>query len=141
MGRIERLPAVIFDIDNTILYHTNRSPFDWSDLSGDKLIKEMYDLMLMYYKNDYKIILLTGRPESVRLNTEKWLINNNVPYDMLLMKQNDPYEKGFISKQKELDKLKQCFDVKFAYDDDTKCAEMFKDNGIITFQPINYKFR
>ena len=38
MGRAKRIPAVIFDIDNTILYHTNRSPYNWSDLSGDKLI-------------------------------------------------------------------------------------------------------
>ena len=54
MGRIKRIPAVIFDIDNTILYHTNRSPFDWSDLSGDTLIEGMHNLICMYYDYDYK---------------------------------------------------------------------------------------
>mgnify|MGYP000213911485 CR=1 FL=1 len=49
--------------------------------------------------------------------------------------------KNYVSKQNELNKLIPYFDIKFAYDDDTKCAEMFKSNGIITFQPINYKFR
>ena len=37
--------AVIFDLDNTILYHTNRNPFNWSDLSGDKPIVEMCNLV------------------------------------------------------------------------------------------------
>lgn len=133
--------AVIFDIDNTILYHTNRSPFDWSDLSGDVLIPEMRDLIEMYRNNDYRIILLTGRPENSRKETVKWLNNNHIYYSMLIMKQDDPYEKGFIYKQKKLEILKNYFDIKFAYDDDTKCAEVFKENGIITFQPINYKFR
>ena len=141
MGRIERIPAVIFDIDNTILYHTNRSPFDWNDLSGDKLIEEMHNLICMYCDYDYKIILLTGRPESARLNTEKWLLKNDVPYHMLLMKKGNEKEHGYISKQEDLNRLKLYFDIKFAYDDDFKCAEMFKNNGIITFQPINYRIK
>ena len=136
---MERNKAVIFDIDNTILYHTNRSPFDWSDLSGDKIIPEMLELMDMYRECNYKIILLTGRPEHSRNNTVDWLVQNGVIYDILLMKQDNPYEKGFISKQKELDKLKPYFDIKFAYDDDLKCANMYKENSIITFQPINYR--
>lgn len=141
MGGTKKLPAVIFDIDNTILYHTNRSPFDWSDLSGDKLIEEMYDLINMYEECNYKIILLTGRPESARLNTEKWLLENDVPYHILLMKKGNEREHGYISKQEDLDRLKPYFNIKFAYDDDFKCAEMFKNNGIITFQPINYRVK
>ena len=43
MGRAKRIPAVIFDIDNTILYHTNRSLYNWSDLSGDKQYFIEYD--------------------------------------------------------------------------------------------------
>ena len=137
MGRTKRIPAVIFDIDNTILYHTNRSPFNWSDLSGDKLISGMDYLIDMFNFYDYYIIIITGRPELVRPQTEKWLTENGIIYDSLIMKP-EQFEKGFIFKQRELVRLLENYDVKFAFDDDQKCANMYKENGIIIFQPINY---
>jgi hypothetical protein len=33
------------DLDNTILYQTNRNPFNWSDLSGDVIIPEMEQMI------------------------------------------------------------------------------------------------
>ena len=138
MGRTKRIPAVIFDIDNTILYHTNRSPFNWSDLSGDKLIPGMDYLIDMFNFYDYYIIIITGRPELVRPQTEKWLTENGIIYDSLIMKPGQ-YEKGFIFKERELKKLLETYDIKFVFDDDTKCANMYKENGVIIFRPQNYK--
>ena len=137
MGRIKGIPAVIFDIDNTILYHTNRTPFDWSDLSGDTLIQGMDHLIDMFNFYDYYIIIMTGRPESVRSQTKEWLSKNGIVYDELIMKP-EQFEKGFIFKQRELVRLLENYDVKFAFDDDQKCANMYKENGVIIFQPINY---
>jgi hypothetical protein len=137
MGQSPRIPAVIFDIDNTILYHTNRSPFNWSDLSGDTLIPGMDYLIDMFNFYDYYIIIMTGRPESVRTQTEEWLSKNGIIYDRLIMKP-EQFEKGFIFKQRELVQLLEKYDVKFAFDDDVKCANMYKENGVIIFQPINY---
>ena len=137
MGQSTRIPTVIFDIDNTILYHTNRTPFDWSDLSGDTLIQGMDHLIDMFNFYDYYIIIMTGRPESVRSQTKEWLSKNGIVYDKLIMKP-EQFEKGFIFKQRELVRLLENYDVKFAFDDDQKCANMYKENGIIIFQPINY---
>lgn len=138
MGQSPRIPTVIFDIDNTILYHTNRSPFDWSDLSGDILIPGMDYLIDMFNFYDYYIIIMTGRPENVRSQTEEWLSKNGIIYDKLIMKP-EQFEKSFIFKQRELVQLSEKYDVKFVFDDDTKCANMYKENNIIIFQPINYK--
>ena len=137
MGRAKRIPAVIFDIDNTILYHTNRSPYNWSDLSGDKLIPGMDHLIDMFNFYDYYVIIMTGRPESVRYQTKEWLSKNGIVYDELIMKP-EQFEKGFIFKQRELVQLLEKYDIKFVFDDDQKCANMYKENGIIIFQPINY---
>lgn len=137
MGQSTRIPTVIFDIDNTILYHTNRTPFDWSDLSGDTLIQGMDHLIDMFNFYDYYVIIMTGRPESVRSQTKEWLSKNGIVYDELIMKP-EQFEKGFIFKQRELVRLLENYDVKFAFDDDQKCANMYKENGVIIFQPINY---
>ena len=138
MGQFTRIPTVIFDIDNTILYHTNRTPFDWSDLSGDTLIQGMDHLIDMFNFYDYYVIIMTGRPESVRSQTKEWLSKNGIVYDELIMKP-EQFEKGFIFKQRELVRLLENYDVKFAFDDDQKCANMYKENGVIIFQPQNYK--
>ena len=137
MGQFTRIPTVIFDIDNTILYHTNRTPFDWSDLSGDTLIQGMDHLIDMFNFYDYYVIIMTGRPESVRSQTKEWLSKNGIVYDELIMKP-EQFEKGFIFNQRELVRLLENYDVKFAFDDDQKCANMYKENGVIIFQPINY---
>lgn len=132
--------AIIFDMDNTILYQTNRNPFDWRDLSGDKPIKNVIEVLEnLSYVN--LIILVTGRPESVRSNTEQWLLENDIPYDELYMKQGDPKDKAFISKENNLKKIQEKYNVIAAFEDDNKCAEMYVKNNIITFVPLNYKIK
>jgi hydroxymethylpyrimidine pyrophosphatase-like HAD family hydrolase len=130
--------AVIFDIDNTILYQTNRSPFDWSDLSGDILIPEMGHLIDVFSKDEFYVILLTGRPESVRTQTEKWLEKNCVNYSELIMKEGNQYEKSYITKEKSLLEIQKKFKVELVFEDDRKCADMYVRNGVITLQPQNF---
>lgn len=132
--------AVIFDLDNTILYQTNRSPLNWSDLSGDKLIPAM-DMLLESLYLDYKIFLVTGRPESCRENTEKWLFDNDIPYTNLFLKQDNPMSKAVVHKEKVLLELLEKYDIILAFEDDTKCCEMYVRNNIITLCPLNYKIK
>lgn len=133
--------AVIFDIDNTLLYHTNRNPFNWSDLSGDTLIPEMNDILEWIWDSveSPDVIIVTGRPEHCRAQTEQWLKANNVYYDELYMKDGDPKGKAVSSKLKTLLKLKEEYDSIIAFEDDNKCAQMYIDNGIFTLMPLNYK--
>ena len=133
------MKAVIFDLDNTLLYQTNRHPYDWSDLSGDVVIPEMKSLISTFISQHYHILIVTGRPESCRINTENWLRDNSIFYDELIMKDGNPYEKSFVFKQKALDKIVKKYKVEFVFDDDQKCVDMYVKNNIITFQPQNYK--
>ena len=142
----EKEKAVIFDLDNTILYHTNRSPFDWSDLSGDKLIKSIGELMQSLAMQGYIILFVTGRPERVRPQTEAWLVekleDGGLLYDdeyKLFMKQGIDYTKSYLSKEVTLKKLQEEYDILIAFDDDNRCADMYVRNGIITMMPMNYK--
>lgn len=133
------MKAVIFDIDNTILYHTNRNPFNWSDLSGDKVIKGMKELIKYLDLENIMIILITGRPESVRPQTEEWLDNNNIQYDILYMKDGDPYGKAYLFKEKILKNIQNDYNILMVFEDDTKCAEMYINNGILVLSPLNYQ--
>jgi len=138
---MEKHSAIIFDLDNTILYHTNRNPFNWNDLSGDKPIVSICNLIydLMFTGNS--VIFVTGRPESVRPQTEQWLRDNNIEYTELYMKQGDPYGKAVTSKLSNLRLIREKYNVTLAFDDDSKCADMYVEEGIITLQPLNYKVK
>lgn len=135
------MKAVIFDLDRTILYHTNRSPFNWTDLSGDMIIPEVRTLMEMLYNQKVEIIFVTGRPERVRVQTEAWLNKHlpNITY-LLYMKEGNPNEHGYVTKEQTLMLIQQGgYEVMMAFDDDQKCAEMYVRNNIITMVPLNYR--
>ena len=133
--------AIILDLDNTLLYHTNRNPFNWSDLSGDTIIPEMDFVLDMISESfdDPDIIIVTGRPESIRPQTEDWLRENDVAYTKLYMKQGDPMGKSAPHKKLCLDEIKKDYDFIIAFEDDNKCAQMYVDNGVFTLMPLNYK--
>jgi hypothetical protein len=57
------------------------------------------------------------------------------------MKQGDPYSKAFLSKKDNLKLIREKYNVKLAFDDDLKCAEMYIEEGIMTLQPLNYKIK
>ena len=82
------------------------------------------------------IIILTGRKDSSREITEEWLKTYNVPYDKLYMRENDDYTSGSEFKEKILNtSILSKYNVLFTIDDDDKCVEMFRRNGIICLQP------
>lgn len=130
--------AIIFDIDNTILYHTNRNPFNWSDLSGDTLIPAIDELIKTLYL-DYAILLVTGRPDSARENTLEWLLNNDVPYSELYTKSGPEKTKAVIHKEETLKKIREEYEVVMAFEDDASCADMYVRNGVFTCMPLNYR--
>lgn len=128
--------VIIFDIDNTILYHTNRSPFNWSDLSGDKMIPQVLELIRTLSEH-YYIFLVTGRPDTAREATIDYLMDNNVPCARLCTKA-EAHEKGFIYKERVLKEIQEKYEVLMAFDDDSKCIDMYIRNNIITMRPMNY---
>ena len=84
---------VIIDIDNTLSIATDRFKMaekengktDWDFVHApENLIKDkpnlpMIELAKNYKENGFEVIVLTGRPESTRKVTKKWLQKYNIP--------------------------------------------------------------
>jgi len=98
---------MIFDLDGTLslagdrLKYLQRKPKDWDkfyercgeDLPNESIVKIC---QVLYYS--YKVMILTGRKESVRSITEKWLDDNEIPYCELLMRPDYDYREDSIVK-------------------------------------------
>ena len=130
---------IIFDIDNTILTQTNRSPYDWRDLSGDKPIPPMRDLIATLQAAGYYIVLSTGRPERVRPQTEAWLLENGICYNKLYLNEV-PRGKTVEHKERVLMSIQEKgYEVAMVFEDDARCAAMYVSHGILTLSPLNYQ--
>jgi hydroxymethylpyrimidine pyrophosphatase-like HAD family hydrolase len=79
------VPKVIFcDIDGTLLEHTGDVIRNYM-IAGASYLKNVPETIKQWDKLNYKIILTTGRKESVRKQTEQQLADNGIVYDTLLM--------------------------------------------------------
>lgn len=101
-----QVPAVVFDIDG-VLCDSGQSirdacaeagsgaAVDWEQwCHGEFPAMEGYcELLHTLFMADVAIVLLTARQECSREPTEKWLADNNIPFDELLMRpDSEDYE-------------------------------------------------
>ena len=139
--------TVIIDIDDTLSLAGKRFELakkpngktDWDIAHNISLVKDdkpnlpMIDLAKRYKKEGFKVVILTGRPESIRDVTEEWLKKYGIEYDALYMRlEKEHYIKAPIFKkgiyQSYLD------DVFCAYDDDEEIIQMWNSLGIPAFK-------
>lgn len=66
--------AYVVDIDGTVANHEgNRSPYDYTKVSGDTPHEDVIELVNNLSNLDYKIIFLSGREDSCKRETLNWL--------------------------------------------------------------------
>jgi len=139
---------VIIDIDNTLCNSNIRfalatkpnGKIDWeaahipNNILMDDPFYPMIDLAKKYKKDGFEIILLTGRPESVREVTEEWLKKYEIQYDQLIMRS---WEDNFLKAPNYKKKMYKTYikeDVFCAYDDDQRIIDMWIEMGIPCFK-------
>jgi mannose-6-phosphate isomerase len=77
------IPKTVFcDIDGTLLSHTGNIQ---DNLTHCNLLNNVHESIRSWDKNNYTIVLTTGRKESTRSQTEKQLQSAGIVYDHLIM--------------------------------------------------------
>ena len=137
----DKKDCIVVDMDSTLCVNLTRRPFyedDWKEklIYDTPLAGPISILRSQKMTGTCDIIILTGRREDGREQTEEWLNTYRVPYDQLLMRGEKDYTKGDIFKEKMLkEHILPNYNVLFAMDDDDKCVKMFRKNGITCLQP------
>ena len=137
----DKKDCIIVDMDSTLCVNLTRRPFytdDWADkcLYDSPLIGPISIVRAQKMTGTCDVIILTGRREEGRTQTEEWLKTYNVPYDRLFMRGENDFTKSDTFKEKILETfILPKYNVLFAIDDDNKCVKMFRRNGIICLQP------
>lgn len=136
-----RLPSIVIcDLDATLALHQGREPFEWDLLKTDKMDSRLR-LLLNNFMGLYKVVFITGRPESARLATTEWLQDpENKLHDnwVLYMRKNNDFSHGDDYKEKVYrEKIEGKYNVLCVFEDSNKCVTRWRELGLLTCQVEN----
>lgn len=130
--------AVLVDIDGTLALRTgDRSPFDWHRVGEDAPNPAVIELVqIIRAAGCHRIILMSGRDESCRHQTEMWLDTHLGPFDELHMRAEKDNRKDSIVKRELYEShVHGRYEVTFVIDDRDQVVRMWRDElGLTVFQ-------
>lgn len=138
---------IIIDLDGTLCDINHRVHLaqakQWDEFNSlcteDKVVPAIQELIWGMEGSHNKTLIVTGRDEKFRLQTEQWLVENDVAPDTLLMRPTGTFasdhelkllmiERFFGSKEAVL------ANVHFAVDDREGVVQAMRDYGLVVLQ-------
>lgn len=135
--------AIIVDIDGTLAEMTNRGPFQWYKVGQDSVRKHIRNLVNIYAKAGYEIILVSGRDFCCYTETIDWLIKNDILFNNLYMRKLNDIRKDFIIKKEIYDNvIKPNYNVFLVVDDRPQVIRQWRLLGlpVINANPCDQEF-
>lgn len=141
MGGLTYLPnprnkkAVIVDIDGTVANNNGRHPFDWDKVKEDLPINNVIKLVLMYAKNGYDIIFVSGRDGVCYDDSLEWLKEHVIKPDAFFMRETkDSREDSIIKEEIFWNEIAHKWNVEVVIDDRATVVEMWRSLGLTCLQ-------
>lgn len=133
-------PTVVVDMDGTIADASRREAKflrrkkkDWPgffrDMENDPPIKEVLERVLELSET-HDIVILTGRPDRYRPQTEAWLKRHKVPALSVLMRRQGDSRPDYEAKSELMRELLETRDVVMALDDREPVCESYRALGV-----------
>lgn len=150
----------IVDIDGTLadlshrLHFIQSEPKDWDSFfkacGGDKPIQDVIDVVRVVgffghfgksATESCRIVYLTGRPESVRFETQTWLANNFLPTGELIMRRDGDHRPDTIAKRELMERLIESGErIAGVFEDRPSVCRVWREMGLTVFQMNHNEF-
>lgn len=135
----------IFDMDGTLCNSDHRQHFlagdkkDWAgwfrDIDKDPVhddVAQFYDVAI---SQGIAVLICTGRDESCRDASQKWLDDNGIIVDQLFMRRAGDRRDDSIVKKEMLDEIRALgYNPLLVFDDRDRVVKMWRENGVRCFQ-------
>lgn len=131
--------CIIVDIDGTLALINGRNPYDDSLVYTDRVNKQVAEIVrkkcIEYSDTFNHIMIVSGRQDSCKEVTSRWLSDNNIPFDYLLMRKTGDTRKDSIIKQELYEEhIKDKYFVEFVLDDRDQTVQMWREQGLLCLQ-------
>lgn len=133
--------AVIVDIDGTVAKMNGRSPYDYTKVSEDIPNAPVVKMVQGLTADGYKILFTSGRPDSCRDETGKWLVENvGVPFRLFMRGSNDKRNDAIVKRELFDRHIRYNYRVEFVLDDRNRVVEMWRSLGLTCLQVAEGNF-
>ncbi|MBE4733699.1 AAA family ATPase [Streptomyces sp. ND05-3B] len=131
--------AVMCDIDGTLALRGDRGAYDFTRCEEDLLNVSVRGALHSFRSADGDVVvLLSGRGEEHRGQTEAWLRAHEVPYDELWMRAAGDHRRDDVVKAELFDRhVRHRFAVRVSLDDRDRVVAVWRRMGLPTWQ-VNY---
>lgn len=137
--------AIICDLDGTLCNIDHRVHLiksenpDWDKFNSlcikDKINDDVLELLHLFDKNKYKLIIVSGRSIEYYYETASWLAENFVPNNTLFMRDAEDLRSDYLVKKEIYEmQIEHDYDVKFVLEDRDAVVEMWRGLGLRCFQ-------
>lgn len=139
------IKVVIVDMDGTLadvshrLHFLNGPKKNWKEFFAGMDDDPPSSVIVDWVKKlspDYEVVIVTGRPEKYRPNTESWLRKYHVPFSRIVMRRHGDHRPDYVVKKDLLDQI-GTDRVAFVIDDRPSVCDMWRSCGLRVF-PITH---
>jgi len=128
----------VFDVDGVVadvrhrLHHIARSPKNWpaffAAAAKDPPLATGVELARQWAA-EHDLVWLTGRPETLRRVTERWLLDQDLPVPELVMRPARDRRPARLFKAEQLARLGRDTEIAVVVDDDPDVAALLRRRG------------
>ena len=130
-------PCVIYDIDGTIAKMSGRSPYDWKRVGEDYMIHIVCATIDWIYDLEEdkrpKVWICTGRDGEAIEETKKWLNNNRIYYDEILIRDKGDTRPDWVIKEEMWEAISKENYIIGMYDDRLQVVRRARALGLKVF--------
>lgn len=134
--------AIISDIDGTLALIGERDPFNPQTVEEDLLNNPIANILhtySSYAESDIQLILITGRFEKYRQQTDNWLKKHQIKEYQLFMRADQDFRKDIVLKKEiYLNQIAPQYDVLFVLEDRDQTVAMWRKELGLTCLQVAY---
>jgi predicted kinase len=124
--------VVISDIDGTVAHmNGKRGPFEWTKVGIDDADWSVIRMLKNWTDQGEKLIMVSGRDESCRKETEEWLTSKGIIFHNLFMRPAGDFRKDSLIKAEIYEKeIKGKYNIIMIYDDRDQVVKTWRELGL-----------
>lgn len=136
--------ALIIDLDGTLadirvrLKHLEGGKKDWKSFNKSIETDELHEWcreIIERFAIDHKIIIVSGRTDELKTQTEEWLKKYKIIYHNLFMRKAHDHRPDNEIKLEIYEKhIRDQFSISFVLDDRQKVVDMWRAEGLVVLQ-------
>lgn len=133
--------AIIADLDGTLALLNGRNPYDASTCEQDALNEPVADIVKSHIQDGYLAILVSGRGEQHRPQTEQWLKRHSIRYHALYMRpEGDTRKDAEVKHEIYQQHIAGQYNIKFVLDDRQQVVNLWRSLGLVCLQVADGDF-